>query len=111
MVPPGRIIQYSTGPNIRPEDLGVDVQGISADGKKFRFTLYGSLTGEDGKGSPGERFVSRSGRIAIEPDDWLIGQDWPPPPGWPQAKLVWKIVDDSAIGCSGLRSRRSRSNM
>jgi hypothetical protein len=95
MMPPGVIIQYSTGPNIRPESWEVTFKDISPDGKKFRFVLHGSLTGDDGEGSPAERFVSRSGRITIEPDDWLIAPwRWPPPPGWSPARLVWKIVAD-----------------
>ena len=36
----------------------------------FEFEVEGSKTGKDGKGSSRERFVSNSGRVVIEPDDW-----------------------------------------
>lgn len=42
------------------------------DGKPVRFKVAGSLTGEDGEGSSAERFVSKSGRVVIEPSDWMI---------------------------------------
>ena len=42
------------------------------DPKAYRFTLRGSKTGPDGEGRSGARFVSRSGRIVIEPEDWNV---------------------------------------
>jgi hypothetical protein len=36
------------------------------------FALRGTVTGEDGEGYSTNRFVSRSGRIVIEPDDWNV---------------------------------------
>lgn len=40
------------------------------DDSAFHFTLAGSKTGPDGSGSSLELFVSKSGRIVIEPNDW-----------------------------------------
>jgi hypothetical protein len=54
------------------EDWTMEVTRESTDGKRFRFGLAGSLTGPDGEGSSGERFVSRSGRVVIEPDAWNV---------------------------------------
>jgi hypothetical protein len=45
---------------------------ISEDHSVFNFSLTGSLTGPDGSGNSGESFRSKSGRIAIEPDDWNL---------------------------------------
>lgn len=42
------------------------------DGTKIHFSLQGSMTGEDGEGWNTARFVSRSGRTIIDPDDWQI---------------------------------------
>ncbi len=42
------------------------------DGKKIHFRVEGSLTGPDGEGWNTERFVSRSGRVVIEPGDYQI---------------------------------------
>lgn len=40
------------------------------DAKKVHFKVAGSVTGDDGEGLSTERFVSRSGRVVIEPADW-----------------------------------------
>jgi len=42
------------------------------DGKKIHFKVEGSQTGADGEGWSTERFVSKSGRVIIEPADWRI---------------------------------------
>lgn len=40
--------------------------------KDIRFTVSGSLTGPDGEGDASRRFVSNSGRVVIEPGDWMV---------------------------------------
>ncbi|MDZ7619212.1 MAG: hypothetical protein U1E05_19615 [Patescibacteria group bacterium] len=42
------------------------------DGTKIHFRVEGSVTGADGEGWSTEPFVSRSGRVVIEPDDWRV---------------------------------------
>lgn len=42
---------------------------------EFTFTLQGSKTGPDGSGNAKEKFVSNSGRIVIEPEDWVFEYD------------------------------------
>ncbi len=54
------------------EDWTLTLRDVSADGTKCRFSLRGSETGEDGEGESGQRFVSRSGRVVIEPGDWNL---------------------------------------
>jgi hypothetical protein len=44
----------------------------AADGKKVHFKVVGSKTGEDGEGLSDARFVSRSGRVVIDPADWHL---------------------------------------
>jgi hypothetical protein len=44
----------------------------TSDGAKIHFSLQGSVTGDDGEGWNTGRFVSRTGRAIIEPDDWQI---------------------------------------
>jgi hypothetical protein len=44
----------------------------AANEKLFRFTLTGSKTGPDGAGRSDARFVSRSGRVVIETNDWNV---------------------------------------
>jgi hypothetical protein len=43
-----------------------------AEKKVIRFALNGSVTGPDGEGTAAERFVSRSGRVIIEPGAWNV---------------------------------------
>ena len=50
----------------------VTLYDISDDGSEFRFELHGSETGFDGSGISDERFVSNSGRIVIDPENWNI---------------------------------------
>ncbi len=40
--------------------------------ENFKFRVTGSVTGPDGEGNSGERFVSDSGRVVIEPEDWVL---------------------------------------
>ena len=47
-------------------------QGAQPDGKAFAFSVSGSVTGPDGEGRSDQRFVSRSGRIVIETNDWNV---------------------------------------
>jgi hypothetical protein len=42
---------------------------------EFTFVVRGSVTGEDGGGNAKERFASRSGRVVIEPEDWVFEYD------------------------------------
>jgi lysophospholipase L1-like esterase len=53
------------------EEWTARLTDISEDARKFRFTVTGSLTGADGQGSSDAAFISNSGRVAIEPGDWM----------------------------------------
>ena len=54
------------------EDWTVNFHNASEDGKSFTFEVVGSRTGPDGGGRNDAPFVSNSGRVAIEPDDWNL---------------------------------------
>jgi len=54
------------------EDWSLRIDQASADGKACHFALRGTVTGEDGEGYNTNRFVSRSGRVVLEPDDWNV---------------------------------------
>ncbi|MFO8008221.1 MAG: SGNH/GDSL hydrolase family protein [Candidatus Brocadiia bacterium] len=45
---------------------------FNEDQTEFTFTVEGSVTGPDGEGRAGEKFVSDSGRVVIEPQDWVF---------------------------------------
>lgn len=54
------------------EEWTLTLTQVTADGTGGKFTLKGSVTGDDGAGEVGKRFVSTSGRVVIEPDDWNL---------------------------------------
>ena len=54
------------------EDWRARILSSDEYGTKFRFEVIGSKTGRDGIGTHDARFVSRSGRVVIEPGDWHL---------------------------------------
>ena len=54
------------------EQWTLTLTGDVSNPEKVAFRLEGSLTGPDGEGRSDERFVSRSGRVVIEPGDWNL---------------------------------------
>jgi hypothetical protein len=54
------------------EDWTLRVLETSADDSRWRFEVTGSRTGADGQGWSTERFVSKSGRVEIEPGEWGV---------------------------------------
>jgi len=54
------------------EDWTVNFHEASEDGKAFSFDVVGSKTGPDGGGRNDATFVSNSGRVVIEPEDWNL---------------------------------------
>lgn len=54
------------------EDWTLTLLETSDDLATVRFRLEGSKTGPDGQGVSTERFVSDSGRIVLEPEDWNL---------------------------------------
>lgn len=54
------------------EEWTLQVTKDAAQEDRFAFTLHGSKTGADGEGKSGEKFVSQSGRVVIEPSDWDV---------------------------------------
>jgi hypothetical protein len=76
------------------EDWTVKLRDATADLKQFGFEVSGSVTGPDGKGDSATRFVSNSGRVVIEPDDWCLARAYDLihkglPPG---AEFHWRTV-------------------
>jgi len=59
----------ATAPRV-VEEWTLTATDFSPDKKRFRYTVAGSVTGEDGGGDSAAPFVSKSGRVAIEPADF-----------------------------------------
>jgi hypothetical protein len=58
------------------EDWTLKVLDVNADESQLHFEVAGSRTGPDGSGVSTERFVSRSGRVVIEPEDWTFARSF-----------------------------------
>ena len=58
------------------EDWTATITNISPDQKLVDFTVRASATGEEGRGSSSATFVSRSGHLRIEGDDWMFGRGY-----------------------------------
>lgn len=54
------------------EDWTATLTRISPDQKSFRFTVDASKTGDEGSGDSSHDFLSKSGGLSIEPQDWMI---------------------------------------
>ncbi|MCX7843495.1 MAG: SGNH/GDSL hydrolase family protein [Clostridia bacterium] len=54
------------------EEWSVRFTRVEEDVSYFEFKVYGSHTGYDGDGNNKEKFISMSGRVVIEPEDWFI---------------------------------------
>lgn len=88
------LLRVQRGAPLLLEDWTLTLTELSDDYKQVKFTLRGSQTGEDGVGISTKRFVSKSGRIIIEPGDWNLEYclrvfKRPIQPGH---KIEWKIL-------------------
>jgi hypothetical protein len=52
--------------------VDVDAHGYTERPERLRFKVEGSKTGPDGEGMIRERFISKWGRVVIEPEDWNL---------------------------------------
>lgn len=66
------LLRVSAKAPLVAEEWSLKIEQASPDGKVCHFTLRGSVTGDDGEGSSTNRFVSKSGRVVIEPEDWNV---------------------------------------
>lgn len=88
-----RRVTYRSMPLV--EDWTLRITEIDATAVRFRFEVTGSKTGPDGAGNSWEPFVSKSGRVVIEPRDWMLAdimkifkQTTPPPVGY---EVKWSV--------------------
>jgi len=66
------LLRVGAGAPLVAEDWSMKIDQASPDGKLCHFRLLGTVTGDDGEGYSTNRFVSKSGRIVIEPEDWNL---------------------------------------
>jgi hypothetical protein len=71
------------------EDWTLKVSEVSADGKAFKYTVKGSVTGDDGAGSSDRPFTSTSGRVQLDPAAFFRGRNDPLPVGY---ECKWQVL-------------------
>ena len=95
------VIGYRTKPvllrvqNASPlilENWSMTITGLAAMNGQYRFKVTGSITGEDGEGEAGKHFVSKSGRVVLDPDDFWLGTvpQWAKDHDGTAIELRWK---------------------
>lgn len=66
------IIQVSSEKPLLVEDWTAKITEINQNSSQFKFEVVGSKTGRDGSGTSDSKFVSNSGRVVIEPQNWWL---------------------------------------
>lgn len=66
------IIQVSSEKPLLVEDWTAKITEINQDSSQFKFEVFGSKTGRDGSGISDSKFISNSGRVVIEPQNWWL---------------------------------------
>ncbi len=76
------------------EEWTARLTGFNEAQDDFTFAVTGSVTGADGEGTGKQKFVSRSGRVVIEPADWVLAYDRKVSKKPAPAEFVvrWKVV-------------------
>ncbi len=85
--------RYHTGPNMLAERFELTFTEFVRPGKS-KFSVRGSLTGEDGQGDTTEPFTSKSGRIVLDTSDWRYIPDYKPDAAGARPALILQIVRD-----------------
>jgi hypothetical protein len=70
------------------ENWTYKVTSVDAGSKKWSFEVSGSVTGADGSGSSDKPFVSKSGRVRIDPKDYFRGHNAPLPADY---VVTWSV--------------------
>jgi hypothetical protein len=58
------------------EDWTATITNITPDQKSADFTVRASTTGDEGKGNSSRNFVSKSGRLSIDGEDWMFERSY-----------------------------------
>lgn len=66
------ILKVSSEKPLLLENWKVVITDIDLEANKFKFEAFGSETGFDGSGESDQKFVSNSGRVVIDPQNWWL---------------------------------------
>jgi hypothetical protein len=87
------------------EEWTLKVTEVDDKAERIRFTVAGTKSGADGEGVSSERFVSKSGRVVIEPGDWWVKNIHQGGKKLPVGfEIKWKAVAMFSDGWSGEES-------
>ena len=70
------VLAVSSQKPLLAEEWTLKITEASDDAKKFKFVVTGSKTGPDGSGDSEDAFISKSGRVVIDPMDFAIAAPW-----------------------------------
>lgn len=68
------IRRISSNAPLREENWVLTVKNVNADSTVWRYSLTGSKTGFDGSGTTDKIFISNSGRVMINPSDFMFSE-------------------------------------
>jgi hypothetical protein len=76
-------------------DWTATITNISPDQKSVDFTVKSSATGDEGSGSSSGKYVSKSGQLSIDGDDWMFerGYELKHVPLEVPAEVHWSVLD------------------
>jgi len=85
-------IGYKSPPLV--EKWTLRIVKMKADGSDLEFELSGSETGPDGAGISTRPFISKSGRVVIDPSDWSVAQavKWFKKPMPADFQVTWSVL-------------------
>jgi hypothetical protein len=58
------------------EQWTATLTNFSSDQKDFDFSIQGSISGFEGTGRGSQSFISKSGRLQMDSEDWMIERAW-----------------------------------
>lgn len=103
----GQPLAMTLSDDVREEDWSLTILAADSVRQQMKFSVRGSLTGDDGIGSSDSTFVSRSGKITLRQADWFRAQEFARFP-WvgPGDVLHWQVrcmCRDSVNASAGKR--------
>jgi hypothetical protein len=75
-----------------PEKWTIKIDSVDQRTQVAQFELSGSLTGFDGRGSTDRPFVSTSGRVLIDPENWWTQGDHNQYVLTPEQLIQWRVL-------------------
>ncbi len=92
LLPP--VLRVQTAAPRVVEEWTMQITDISRDRTAYKFRVSGSATGDDGAGESGKRFVSKSGRVVLDPGDFHVAHplSYHADPNVRAVTLKWNVV-------------------